>query len=91
MILEAVATYDLWICHAYFGMPGSCNGINVLQRSPVFSPYLRDYAAPVGFMVNGNSYDMGYFLAGGIYPEWPTFVKTIKNLVDQKKSFFVIA
>jgi hypothetical protein len=25
----------------------------------VFSPYLRDYAAPVGFMVNGNSYDMG--------------------------------
>jgi hypothetical protein len=50
-------------------MPGSCNDINVLQWSPVFSPYLRDYAAPVDFMVNGNSYDMGYFLADGIYPE----------------------
>jgi hypothetical protein len=30
MILEAVASYDLWIWHAYFGMPGRCNGINVL-------------------------------------------------------------
>jgi hypothetical protein len=45
MILESVATHDLWIWHAYFGMQGSCNDINVLQRSAVFSPYLRDYAA----------------------------------------------
>jgi hypothetical protein len=72
-------------------MPGSCNDINVLQRSSVFSPYLRDYAALVGFMVNGNSYDMGYFLADGIYPEWPAIVKTIRNPVDWKKSFFTAA
>jgi hypothetical protein len=91
MILAAVVTYDLWIWYAYFGMPSSCNDINVLQRSPVFSPYLRDYVAPVGFMVNGNSYDMGYFLADGIYPEWPAFVKTIRNPVSQKKSFFAAA
>jgi hypothetical protein len=32
MILEAVASYDLWIWHAYFGLPGSCNDINVLER-----------------------------------------------------------
>jgi hypothetical protein len=30
MILETVATHDLWIWHAYFGMPGGCNDINVL-------------------------------------------------------------
>jgi hypothetical protein len=72
-------------------LTSSCNDINVLQRSPMFSPYLRDYAAPIGFMVNGNSYDMGYFLADGIYPEWLAFVKTIRNLVDQKKSLFAAA
>jgi hypothetical protein len=41
MILEAVASHDLWIWHAYFGMPGSNNDINVLHRSPVFSAYIR--------------------------------------------------
>ncbi|XP_020254166.1 uncharacterized protein LOC109831244 [Asparagus officinalis] len=30
IILEAVAPYDLWIWHAYFGLPGSNNDINVL-------------------------------------------------------------
>jgi hypothetical protein len=88
MILEAVATHDLWIWHAYFGMPGSCNDINVLQRSPVFSPYLRNHCSEVHFTVNGNSYDMGYFLDDGIYPEWPAFVKTVRNPIDHKKLHF---
>ena len=30
IILEAVASKDLWIWHAFFGMPGSHNDINVL-------------------------------------------------------------
>jgi len=32
LILEAVATQDLRIWHAYFGLPGSHNDINVLHR-----------------------------------------------------------
>ena len=36
LILEAVATEDLRIWHAYFGLPGSHNDINVLHRSNVF-------------------------------------------------------
>lgn len=36
MILEAVVTKDLRIWHAFFGLPGSHNDINVLHRSPVF-------------------------------------------------------
>ncbi|KAJ6824636.1 putative nuclease HARBI1 [Iris pallida] len=36
IILEAVASYDLWIWHAYFGLPGSNNDINVLQSSNLF-------------------------------------------------------
>jgi hypothetical protein len=30
IILEAVASQDLWIWHAFFGMPGSLNDINAL-------------------------------------------------------------
>ncbi|CAN6270843.1 unnamed protein product [Urochloa humidicola] len=41
MILEAVASHDLWIWHAYFRMPGSNNDINVLHRSHIFSKFLR--------------------------------------------------
>ena len=37
IILEAVASYDLWIWHAFFGLPGSHNDINVLERSSVFT------------------------------------------------------
>jgi hypothetical protein len=37
VILEAVASQDLWILHSFLGMVGSNNDINVLDRSPVFS------------------------------------------------------
>jgi hypothetical protein len=37
VILEVVADQDLWIWHAFFGMAGTQNDINVLQRSPVFA------------------------------------------------------
>ena len=37
IILEAVASFDLWIWHAFFGLPRSNNYINILERSPIFS------------------------------------------------------
>jgi hypothetical protein len=37
IILGAVASKDLWIWYSFFGMPGSHNDINVLQRSPIFA------------------------------------------------------
>ena len=37
IILEIVASYDLWIWHAFFGLRGSHNDINVLEQSSVFS------------------------------------------------------
>jgi hypothetical protein len=77
MILEAVASHDLWIWHDYFGPLGSCNDINVLQRSPMFSAYERGESPPVQFTVNGRTYDMGYYVADGIYPEWSAFVKVV--------------
>ncbi|XP_074277043.1 uncharacterized protein LOC141600698 [Silene latifolia] len=88
IILETVASYDLWIWHAFFGTPGSLNDINVLQRSPLFNDVLEESAPNVNFAVNGTEYNMGYYLADGIYPGWATFVKTISAPQIQKHKLF---
>ncbi|XP_052305349.1 uncharacterized protein LOC127904754 [Populus trichocarpa] len=46
IILEAMASQDLWIWHAFFGMPGSLNDINVLDRSPIFAALAEGRTAP---------------------------------------------
>jgi hypothetical protein len=58
-VLEAVADKDLWIWHAFFGMVGSHNDINVLQCSNVFSWLVKGRARPVNFVINGHEYNKG--------------------------------
>nr|XP_023889926.1 uncharacterized protein LOC112001981 [Quercus suber] len=79
IVLEAVASYDLWIWHAFFGLPGSNNDINALERFPIFSKLEQGRAPAVNYSINGHEYTIGYYLADGIYPKWSTFVKTIPS------------
>ena len=44
IILEAVASNDLWIWHAFFRISGSHNDINVLHRSPLFAKLAKGRA-----------------------------------------------
>ncbi|XP_028113015.1 uncharacterized protein LOC114311150 [Camellia sinensis] len=88
---KAVASYDLWIWHAFFGLPGSHNGINVLERSSVFTKLAERYTPSVNYSINGNDYTMGYYLANGIYPQWSTFVKTISSPQGNKRKYFAAA
>jgi hypothetical protein len=88
VILEVVASQDLWIWHSFFGIPGSHNDINVLHRSPVFANLVEGQAPEVNYTINGHNYNMGYYLADGIYPQWATFVKTIPNPKGEKNKNF---
>jgi hypothetical protein len=91
MILEAVASEDLWIWHVFFGLPGSLNDINVLNRSPLFQSLTSGIAPQVEYMVNDNKYNMEYYLADWIYPPWATFVKAFQNPQGNKKVHFTRA
>jgi hypothetical protein len=86
--LEVVATQDLRIWHAFFGLPGSHNDINVLHRSPVFDNFAAGQRPQTEFHVNGTKYNMTYYLADGIYPDWATLVKTYSEPVSQKKRIY---
>uniref|UniRef100_A0A0D3C2S7 DDE Tnp4 domain-containing protein n=1 Tax=Brassica oleracea var. oleracea TaxID=109376 RepID=A0A0D3C2S7_BRAOL len=65
IVLEAVASYDLWIWHAFFGPPGTLNDINVLDRSPVFDDIINGQASQVIFSINGREYHLAYYLTDG--------------------------
>ncbi|XP_040363854.1 uncharacterized protein LOC112169607 [Rosa chinensis] len=91
IILEAVASYDTWIWHAFFGMPGACNDLNVLAKSPLFDELTAGTAPLVQFQVNNRAHNLGYYLADGIYPRWATFLKTVRNPTRPKEIEFAKA
>jgi hypothetical protein len=69
IVLEAMASTDLWIWHALFGLPGSFN-INVLHRSHLFDTLAQGEVTSVNYTININNYDKRYYLADGIYHNW---------------------
>ncbi|XP_071718449.1 uncharacterized protein [Rutidosis leptorrhynchoides] len=87
-MLEAVASHDMWIWHAFFGMTGSNNNINVLNNSPLFDALKNGSVPPASFTVNGHHYTKGYYLADGIYPDWATLIKGYSQPTDDKRTKF---
>ncbi|XP_071705349.1 uncharacterized protein [Rutidosis leptorrhynchoides] len=88
IMLEAVASYDLRIWHAFFEMAGSNNDINVLNQSPVFDKLKNGTTPPTPFEINGNHYTKGYYLVDGIYPDWATLVKGYAAPTDDPRFKF---
>jgi hypothetical protein len=88
IIMEAVATHNLWIWHSFAGLPDSNNDINVIDRSPLVVDWLKGNAPEHRFRVNEHDYNMCYLLCDGIYPEWSVFVKTIGNPTNEKEALY---
>jgi hypothetical protein len=72
-------------------MPSSHNDINVLHRSPLFANLAKGIAPEVNYTINGHDYNMGYYLADGIYPSWATIVKSISLPTGNKRKYFARA
>ena len=83
-----MADQSLWIWHAYFGLPGGNNDINVLDSSPFLLNLLRGAGQDISFEVNGHVYPRYYFLADGIYPPWACFVQPIHEPEGEMKEHF---
>ncbi|CAL2236484.1 unnamed protein product [Prunus armeniaca] len=90
IILEVVAGFDTWVWHAFFGVAGSQNDLNVLGQSLVFNDVLGGQCPNITYQVNNTVYQTGYYLADGIYRRWTTFVKSILNPRSQKQKLFAI-
>ncbi|KAJ9555087.1 hypothetical protein OSB04_009701 [Centaurea solstitialis] len=87
-VIEAVASYDLWIWHAYYGTPGATNDIVIVNQSPIFNDLFEGKAPDSSFSVNGRQYKHGYYLADGIYPKWTTFVKAYRYPTEPEQVAF---
>ncbi|GJU55951.1 ALP1-like protein isoform X1 [Tanacetum coccineum] len=85
ILLEAVASQDLWKWHAFFGVAGSNNDINVLYQSPLFNDLKTGRAPEIPFVANGVTYPWT-----GTEPSEALVVLTMAFSVDgdinQKKS-----
>ncbi|XP_057790335.1 uncharacterized protein LOC131007178 [Salvia miltiorrhiza] len=90
IILEAVASQDLWIWNAFFGIAGSNNDINILNQSTLFNDVLSGNEAAVHFLANNSHHTRGYYLTDGIYPDWSVFVKSFAFPSDEKKRRFKV-
>jgi len=88
VVLEAVADSACRFWHFFFGMPGSLNDLNVLDRSPLLNDAIAGRSASVSYTVNGRQYSVPYWLADGIYPKHHCFVKTIASPQTRKEKLF---
>nr|XP_043636039.1 uncharacterized protein LOC122607176 [Erigeron canadensis] len=88
IMIECVASHDLWIWHSFFGPAGSNNDVNVLQQSPLFQNERNVSAPDISFSVNGHDYKRSYYLTDVIHPRWAAFVKTYPYPVEQDEKKF---
>jgi len=87
-ILLVVASFYIWVWHAFFGVPGAQNDINVLYQSPVLNQVLRGETNQITYTINNTVYEFLCYLINGIYSLWTTFVKTIRNPKTEKEAHF---
>lgn len=75
----------------FFGSPGICNDINLLDRSTIIAAMLDGsfdlLTSP--YDINGVERDWLYFLVDGIYLDWAIFVNTFnKNTANEVEPKF---
>jgi hypothetical protein len=62
-----------------------------LHRSHLLARLAKGDAPACNYTVNVREYIMGYYLADGIYLDWATFVKTIREPGNRAEAEFAKA
>ncbi|XP_026399365.1 uncharacterized protein LOC113295230 [Papaver somniferum] len=88
VVLQAVASYDKWIWHSYFGLGGQNNDCNVLHASGLFDRELNGVAPPCHYQINERNYNTGYYLGDGAYPMYGCRVQAYKPAANNAQSLF---
>ncbi|XP_019167858.1 PREDICTED: uncharacterized protein LOC109163562 [Ipomoea nil] len=60
------------------------------KASYLFSNLANGIAPPCHYVIQGQQYNTGYYLADGIYPKWSTLVQTIHEPRGPKKKLFAM-
>ncbi|GJR03809.1 C2 calcium-dependent membrane-targeting protein [Tanacetum coccineum] len=76
------------IWHAFFGVAGANNDLTVLNNSPLFDDLLDGIDPVAPFECNGVTFEKGYYLADGIYPQWASFVKSFTVASSEKNVLY---
>ncbi|KAM1781408.1 hypothetical protein ACFX11_039993 [Malus domestica] len=75
---------------AYGSSADSMDETHVLGRSPLFNNLTEGKAPQLDYYINGREYNMGYYLADGIYPKWATLVQAIPNPRNDAEKLFTL-
>ena len=78
----------MWIWHAFFGVAGANNDLIVLNNSPLFDDLLDNIDPVAPFECNGVTFEKGYYLTDGIYPQWASFVKSFTVASSEKNVLY---
>ncbi|XP_026453707.1 uncharacterized protein LOC113355136 [Papaver somniferum] len=88
VVLQAVASYDRWIWHSYFGLGGQNNDCNVLRATGLFDRELNGVEPTCHYQINGRNYNTGYYVRDGAYPMYGCLVQAHKPASNNAKSLF---
>ena len=90
ILLEASADCKSWFWHSFFGPPGTVNGIDIWDKSPLLGSFLgRSFDANnFDFTVGGQTFNKLCFLVDRICPELSLFMKTMSEPLSKKHQQF---
>jgi len=85
LVLEAVADYNTWFWHFFFGSPGTNNDVNTWDQSPLLKSMLDGAleACDFDFRIGEENFNKVWFMVDGMYPELSRFVKTCAVPMNQ--------
>ncbi|GKA36696.1 ALP1-like protein isoform X1 [Tanacetum coccineum] len=91
ILLEATASQDLWIWHAFFGVVWSNNDINVLYQSPIFNDLKTGRAPEIPCVANGVTYPPGTILLTGYILNWRRSLRRFQSQLMMATSEFCLS